>query len=146
MTHSTLDSTLETQLRAVIFLFLLDRPVDADYLGALDTLTINAQSFRIGPANLNGPHRLAASELQARTALMDKALKLLTLHGLSTYDTTANNTGFRITSEGEALANKLRTAYANQLFAAALDTLEHIGDANTTELTSLITSTAHRKE
>ncbi|MDP9800086.1 hypothetical protein J2S49_000162 [Arcanobacterium wilhelmae] len=139
MKHSSLDSVLEAQLRAVVYLFLLDSPVDADYLGALDTLTINAGSFRIGPDNLNGPHRLAPAELQTRTGQMSQALKQLALRGLVAY-VAKPDVGFRLTSDGETVANEMRTGYANQLFASALDVLEHIGDASTTELTSLIIS------
>ena len=139
MKNTVLDSVLEAQLRAAIYLFLLDRPVDADYLGALDTLAINAQSFRIGPDNLNGPHRLASAELQRRTVLMNQALKQLTLQGLASY-VVQPAVGFRITLDGEAVVNQMQTNYANHLFKVTLDVLECIGDDNTTELAALITS------
>ncbi|MHC6177245.1 ABC-three component system middle component 2 [Glutamicibacter sp. X7] len=137
---SLLDTAFEAELRALVFLFLLDEPVDADYLGALDTLTINQCTFRIGSDNLNGTHRLAAGELRTRTVLMRQALKQLTLKCLTTFDTSAESGGFRITDEGASVVNQLRTDYAVQFFAAALDTLEAVGTGSTTRLAKIITS------
>lgn len=140
MKTSLLDTAFEAELRALVFLFLLDQPVDADYLGALDTLTINQHTFNIGNENLNGTHRLAAGELCTRTDLMLEALKQLTLRRLARFDTSAEPRGFRITIEGTNVVNQLRTAYAQHLFAAALDTLESVGHASTTHLAKIITS------
>ena len=100
MAASLLDTAFEAELRALIFLFLLDEPVNADYLGALDTHAINQRTFGIGSDNLNGTHRLAAGELRARTDLMSQALKQLTLSRLATFDTSAESAGFRITDQG----------------------------------------------
>lgn len=140
MPTSLLDTAFEAELRALVFIFLLDEPADADYLGALDTLTINQRSFGIGSNNLNGIHRLAAGELRTRTDLMSQALKQLVLKGLATFDTSAEQVGFRITDEGASVVNKLRTEYAERFFAAALDTLEAAGRASTTHLAKIITS------
>ncbi|WP_129288936.1 ABC-three component system middle component 2 [Trueperella pyogenes] len=140
MAASLLDTAFEAELRALIFLFLLDEPVNADYLGALDTLAINQRTFGIGSANLNGTHRLAAGELRTRTDLMSQALKQLTLKGLATFDVSAEPVGFRITDAGASVVNNLRTEYAEQFFAATLDTLEAAGHASTTHLTKIITS------
>ena len=42
MTGSTfLDTSFEAELRALVFIFLLDDAADADYIGALDTITVN---------------------------------------------------------------------------------------------------------
>ena len=38
MATSLLDTAFEAEFRALVFLFLIDEPVNADYLGALDTL------------------------------------------------------------------------------------------------------------
>lgn len=140
MATSLLDTAFEAELRALVFLFLLDEPVDADYLGTLDTLTINQRTFRIGSDNLNGTHRLAAGELHARTDLMRQALKQLTFKGLTMFDPSAKATGFQITDEGASVVNQLRTDYAERLFAAILDTLEAAGHASTTHLAKIITS------
>lgn len=140
MAGSLLDSALEAELRALIFLFLLDEPVDADHLGALDTLAINQRTFRIGSDNINGTHRLAAGELRARTDLMRRALKQLTLSRLATFDTSAKPAGFQITDQGASIVNQLRTDYSERFFTAALDTLEAVGRASTTHLAKIITS------
>ncbi|MGV3103849.1 ABC-three component system middle component 2 [Rothia sp. 32237D007AR] len=140
MTISVLNSPFEAELRALIFLFLLDEPVDADYLGALDTLTINQRTFLIGYDNLNGTHRLAAGELLARTDLMRQALKQLTLKHLAAFDTSAEQSGFRITNQGASVVNRLRTDYAERFFTAALDTIEVAGHANATNLMKIINS------
>ncbi|MGQ4534593.1 ABC-three component system middle component 2 [Dermabacteraceae bacterium P13115] len=140
MTTSVLDTTFEAELRALVFLFLIDEPVDADYLGALDTLTINQRSFRIGNDNLNGTHRLAAGELRTRTTHMDQALKRLALKCLATFEACGAPAGFRITDQGASVVNQLRTAYADRFFIAALDTLEAVGGANTTRLVKIITA------
>lgn len=140
MKTSVLDTVFEAKLRALVFLFLIDEPVDADYLGALDTLTVNQRAFNIGEDNLNGTHRLACGELHTRTSLISQALKQLTFQGLTYYDPSVTPAGFRITEDGARVVNQLRTNYAEQFFTAALDTLEAIGDATTTQLTQLITA------
>jgi hypothetical protein len=140
MAISLLDTAFEAELRALVFLFFLDEPVNADYLGAIDTLTINQRSFGIGSDNLNGTHRLAAGELRTRTDLMRQALKQLALKGLTIFDTSAEQVGFRITDEGASVVNKLRTEYAERFFAAALDTFEAAGRASTRQLAKIITS------
>lgn len=140
MAASLLDTAFEAELRALIFLFLFDEPVNAEYLGALDTLAINQRTFGIGSDNINGTHRLAAGELRARTDLMRQALKQLTLSRLATFDTSAESAGFRITDQGACLVNQLRTDYAERFFTAALDTIEVTGHANTTHLAKIITS------
>lgn len=140
MATSLLDTAFEAELRALVFLFLLDEPVNADYLGALDTLAINQRTFGIGNDNINGTHRLAAGELRARTALMSQALKQLTLSRLATFDTSAESAGFRITDQGAHIVNQLRTDYAERFFNAALDTIEVTGYANTSHLAKIITS------
>ncbi len=140
MATSLLDTAFEAEFRALVFLFLIDEPVNADYLGALDTLAINQRTFGIGSDNINGTHRLAAGELRARTDLMRQALKQLTLSNLATFDTSAESAGFRITDQGACLGNQLRTDYAERFFTAALDTLEAVGHASTAHLAKIITS------
>ena len=140
MATSLLDTAFEAELRALVFLFLLDEPVNADYLGALDTLAINQRTFRVGADNINGTHRLAAGELRARTDLMRQALKQLTLSRLTMFDNSAESVGFRITDQGADIVNQLRTDYAEQFFTAALDTLEAVGRTSTTHLAKIITS------
>lgn len=138
MSISVLDTVFESELRALIFLFLTGEPADADYLGALDTLTINQRNFGIGATNLNGTHRLASGELHTRTSLMHQALKQLTLQGLATFDSSTDPVGFQITDEGASVVNRMRTDYANRFFNAVLDTLEAVGDATTAKLTRII--------
>lgn len=140
MATSLLDSAFEAELRALVFLFLLDEPVDADYLGALDTLAINQRTFGIGSDNLNGTHRLAAGELRARTDLMSQALKQLTLSRLATFEISTESAGFRITDQGARIVNQLRTDYAERFFNTALGTIEIVGHASTTHLAKIITS------
>lgn len=140
MTISLLDSAFEAELRALVFLFLLDEPVNADYLGALDTLAINQRTFGIGSNNLNGTHRLAAGELRARTDLMRQALKQLALSQLAVFDSSTESAGFRITDQGDRIVNQLRTDYAERFFTAALDTIEVVGHASTAHLAKIITS------
>lgn len=140
MTTSVLDTAFEAELRALVYLFFIDAPVDADYLGGLDTLTINQQNFDLGADNLNGTHRLASGELHTRTQLMSQALKQLTLRGLATFDSSVVQSGFRITNEGAQVVNQLRTDYADRLFTAALDTLEAVGEATTSQLAQIITA------
>lgn len=140
MAISLLDSAFEAELRALVLLFLLDEPVNADYLGALDTLAINQRTFRIGRDNLNGTHRLAAGELRTRADLMRRALKQLTLSHLAAFDTSTEPAGFRITNRGDCIVNQLRTDYAERFFAAALDTIEVAGHASTAHLEKIITS------
>lgn len=142
MASDILDTALEAELRALVFFFfLLDEPVTADYLGILDTLTVNQRVFHIGADDLNGTHRLACGELQTRTELMNRALKQLTLQRLTNYDQSATPAGFRISETGARLVNQLRNDYANRFFAAALDTLEVVGDATTTQLAKFINTT-----
>ncbi len=140
MAISLLDTAFEAELRALIFLFLLDEPVNADYLGALDTLAINQRTFGIGSDNINGTHRLAAGELRARTDLMQQALKQLALSRLATFDTSGESAGFRVSDQGAYIVNQLRTDYAERFFTAALDTIEVAGHATTTHLTKIIIS------
>lgn len=140
MATSPLDTAFEAELRALVFLFLLDEPVNADYLGALDTLAINQRTFGIGNDNINGTHRLAAGELRARTDLMRRALKQLALSNLATFDISTESAGFRITDQGAHIVNRLRTDYAERFFNAALDTIEIVGHASTAHLAKTITS------
>lgn len=56
MRATSLDTSFEAELRGLILLFLLGDAADADYLGALDTITVNAHTFGVGAENLNGTH------------------------------------------------------------------------------------------
>ena len=69
MRATSLDTSFEAELRGLILLFLLGDAADADYLGALDTITVNAHTFGVGAESLNGTHRLASAELHTRTGL-----------------------------------------------------------------------------
>lgn len=67
MRATSLDTSFETVLRGLILLFLLGDAADADYLGALDTITVNAHTFGVGAENLNGTHRLAGRGSPGKT-------------------------------------------------------------------------------
>lgn len=60
MRAMSLDISFEAELRGLILLVLLGDAADADYLGALDTITVNAHTFGVGAENFNGTHRLAS--------------------------------------------------------------------------------------
>lgn len=138
MTHTALDTSFEAELRALFFLFILDEAVGADYLAALDTLTVNAQTFGIGETNLNGTHRLASGELQTRTYLMKEALRRLVIQGLVNFENSDSHNYFHISKTGISLVNRFHSQYAADFFAAALETIEQIGGADTVALTSFI--------
>lgn len=142
MIASALDTVFEAQLRALVYLFLLDRPTSADYLGALDTLTCNAQTFGLGVADINGRHRLASGELQTRTCLLTAALRQLALHRLVQLDREISPDSFAITPTGTKLVNSLNTDYAQQLFETALETLERIEGKSLNDLDQIITTAA----
>lgn len=63
-----------------------------------------------------------------------------TLKRLSRYDATDEPAGFLITDADASVVNQLRTTYADRFFTVALDTLETVGDANTTRLARIITA------
>lgn len=138
MMHTAFDTSFEAELRGLIFLFLLDTTADADYLAALDTLTVNAQTFGLGEKNLNGTHRLASGELQTRTHLMNEALRRMTLQGLVHFTNEEGSAMFRISEAGTKLVNRLHSEYAAEFFNTALDIIEQIGDKDTNALTSII--------
>lgn len=138
MNLSSLDTSFEAELRALIYLFVLGEAADAERLGAIDTLTINAKTFNLGTENLNGTHRLASGELYTRTALMGKALRDLALRSLTAYLPDFRPAAFSISSSGESLVNRLQSAYAADFFATAQDVIDQVADATTTQLTKLI--------
>lgn len=142
MRLSVLDTSFEAELRALIFLFLLDEPTDVDYLACLDTLTVNAHTFGLGETNVNGTHRLASGELNARTYLMTQALQRMTIQGLVHYTHDNGHGRFDISDEGTSLVNQFSTPYATDFFNAALETIERVGDKDTNALTSIILSAA----
>ena len=142
MTLSALDTSFEAELRALIFLFILDEPANVDYLACLDTLTVNAHTFGLGETNVNGTHRLASGELNARTHLMTEALQRMTLQGLVHFTRKDGRESFHISNEGTALVTRLSTHYAANFFSAALETIERVGDKDTNALTSIILATA----
>lgn len=142
MRLSALDTSFEAELRALIFLFLLDEPTDVDYLACLDTLTVNAHTFGLGQTNVNGTHRLASGELNARTHLMTQALQHMTIQGLVHYTRQGGLEHFRISDEGATLVNRLSTQYATDFFNAALETIERVYDQDTNTLTSFILTSA----
>jgi predicted transcriptional regulator with HTH domain len=142
MRLSALDTSFEAELRALIFLFLLDEPTDVDYLACLDTLTVNAHTFGLGETNVNGTHRLASGELNARTHLMLQALQRMTIQGLVHFTRRGGLECFRISDKGTTLVNRLSTQYATDFFNAALETIELVGDKDTNALTSIILTAA----
>lgn len=142
MRLSALDTSFEAELRALIFLFLLDEPTDVDYLGCLDTLTVNAHTFGLGATNVNGAHRLASGELHARTHLITQALQRMTIQGLVHFTRQGGLECFDISDEGTALVNRLSTQYATDFFNAALETIERVGDKDINALTSIILTAA----
>ena len=94
MRATFLDTSFEAELRGLILLFLLG---DADYLGALDTITVNAHTFGVGAESLNGTHRLASAELHTRTVLMTQALQHLAIQGFVTLHPDRSPAAFTIT-------------------------------------------------
>lgn len=135
-----LDTSFEAELRALVFLFLLDDAADADHLGALDTITVNARTFGMGEDNLNGTHRLASGELCTRTTLMLDALRKLALQGLVKLDDTRVPYSFTITSIGESIVSQMCSSYAQRFFFSALETIEQTSGLNTNELVEIIGS------
>ena len=75
MATSLLDTAFEAELRALIFLFLLDEPVNADYLGALDTL---AGIFAVGgkPTGSKDPFALRRAGLGLARTLIEGQFEL----------------------------------------------------------------------
>lgn len=142
MRLSALDTSFEAELRALIFLFLIDEPTGVDYLACLDTLTVNARTFGLGATNVNGTHRLASGELNARTHLMTQALQRMTIQGFVHFTHQDGLERFDISDEGTALVNRLSTQYATDFFNAALETIERVGGKDTNALTSIILTAA----
>lgn len=140
MRATSLDTSFEAELRGLILLFLLGDAADADYLGALDTITVNAHTFGVGAENLNGTHRLASGELHTRTVLMTQALQHLAIQGFVTLQPDRSPAAFTITAEGESVVNHFRSRYTGQLFDTALETIERVGDLSTSELAQIIRS------
>lgn len=140
MRCTSLDTRFEAELRGLILLFLLGEAADADYLGALDTITVNAHTFEVGEDNLNGTHRLASGELHTRTVLMTQALRQLAIQGFVKLQSGQTPVSFTITSEGEKVVNRLHSRYAGRLFDTALETIEQVGDLSTNELVEIIRS------
>ena len=56
MRATSLDTSFEAELRGLILLFLLGDAADADYLGALDTITVNAHTFGVGAETVSYTH------------------------------------------------------------------------------------------
>lgn len=128
MRLSALDTSFEAELRALIFLFLLDEPTDVDSLACLGTLTANAHTFGLGETNVNGTHRLASGELNARTHLKIQALQRMTIQGPVHFTRLGGLERFRISDKGTTLVNRLSAQYATDFFNAALETIELAGD------------------
>ena len=143
-TVSVLDSIYETELRMLLLLHALDRPATVDYLSALDTLAVNAHTLKVGDTNINGTHRLAAGELNTRTSLAAKALKLLALKGLSQLTIESKACSYRLTEDGVHAANILKSPYATALYEATLEVLERIGRADDEAISAYVAKQSER--
>lgn len=142
MNLTSLDTIFEAELRALVYLFVLGEPDNAEHLGAIDTLAINAETFHLGATDLNGTHRLASGELDTRTEFMSTALRNLALRGLVIYEPASSPSAFSISSAGESLVNKFHSDYADTFFTAAQDVIEQVGQATTKQLTAIILTKA----
>lgn len=138
ITTSVLDSEYETELRMLLLMYALDRPVTIDYLAALDTLSVNAKTLHVGQTNLNGAHRLASGELKTRISLAFGALRTLILKRLVKLLPGDNGLTYQLTTAGIMAANSLNSPYASALFMSAIDVLETINTVDDAIITSYV--------
>lgn len=130
MSDSVLDTPYESALRTLLILRATGTAVSAAYLAALDTLTVNGQTFGLQTANLNGMHRFAAGEYYARHRLIQTALRSLALKELVEVSIAEKTVKYSLTEAGNRTANRMMTRYAREFFGLAIDALEQLDDLN----------------
>lgn len=128
--HSNLDTPYETSLRVLLLLAALGEPASVYQIAGIDMVAVNAKAYGLDDCNLNGDHRFAKTEFDARWNLAEQAIKQLTLKGLTQLVLRPNGFFYALTARGQKVANRLLGAYAAAYFASCLEVLEQANGQN----------------
>lgn len=146
MLHSNLDTPYETSLRALLLLAALREPASVYQIAGIDMVAVNAKAYGLDDRNLNGDHRFAKTEFDARWNLTEEAIKQLTLKGLTQLVLRPNGYFYSLTNSGQQVANRLPGSYAADYFASCREILEQAGEKNLEAwLSAMIDDKARRR-
>lgn len=107
------NSTFEVSLRALLLLSqTADVNMTIDRLVAYDFISLYGRHFDLAEVNLHGDNEYGFSELSARRAVMQAALKELVLDGLARATRRKDGFCYEITEIGTAFCKRQTTDYA----------------------------------
>lgn len=114
MKNRLFDTVFETSTRLVLLLDELDGDASADYIQAVDFMSLYGKQFSVGDFSVNGDNPYMFCEYASRRELVRAALHELVLQGR--VFPTATDTGFlyRCSYEGHRLASSIESDFAQK--------------------------------
>lgn len=137
------NSTFEVSLRALLLLSqTTDENMTIDRLVAYDFISLYSRYFDLADINLHGDNEYGFSELSARRAVMQAALKELVLDGLTRATRRKDGFCYEITDTGAAFCQKQTTDYANTYRQLARTTHKKFKTMTEVEIMAVISQKA----
>lgn len=131
MQNRLFDTVFETSIRIVLLLDELDEDAPADYIQAVDFMSLYGKHFSISDSSINGDNPYMFCEYASRRELVRAALRELVLQGKVT--PTASDEGFlfRCSFEGHRLADSIDDGFSRRYrnaVEAALKVIEGVDE------------------
>ena len=137
------NSTFEVSLRALLLLSQTsDANMTIDRLVSYDFISLYGRHFDLAETNLHGDNEYGFSELSARRAVMQAALKELVLDGLARATRREDGFCYEITDTGVAFCKKQTTDYANTYRQLAMATHQKYKEMTEVEVMAVINQKA----
>jgi len=137
--ENVFNTSFEISLRILLMLSVDDkRTMTADMIAAVDFIAVYGRSFGVADENLNGDNFFNFSEFAARRELVQKAIKLLVLDGLTTVSKRRDGFRYGISESGKTYRARLDNDYADEYCASARSTKELIGSKSERDVLALI--------
>ena len=120
------NTRFELSLRALVLLYVSDKPIDLEVAYVADFVATYAKAFSIADSNINGDNQFMFSEFAVRRSIMKDALKELVLKGYAQPSVTGDGIAFEVTDKGAELFNTLQSGYASAYAGCARSALVYI--------------------
>lgn len=142
MTSNLFDTRFETSLRLAVLLDEVGGDVSADYLQAVDFMSVYGKAFSVSDASLNGDNPFMFCELASRRELVRSSLRELVLKGYVLPVASSNGFLYRPTYEGRRFAETLSDDFSSRYRQAVAAVLEGTEGADGNELMERLTAQA----
>ena len=142
MTESVFNSTFEMELRVLLLMSAAKKKAySIERIVSLDFIVCYAGYFQLPYLNPQGDNQYMFSELASRRERLQEAVKGLVVQGLLNVEMD-NGYAFSITDAGSKYIRKLKSEYALQYKAIAVDAIKRFKDYSDLQLDHMINDSA----